>query len=182
MNLHVGIKPILLRAESARQDCPNIVINSPYTDVFKLALSKYRAIDIHLYLLTGVKDKRRIIDIQAVADKEYQSINLKVFENSMFLDGLVDYHCFTGCDSITALAGRRKIKPFVLTCKRLDHMKPFSRLEKYEELPDGCLKEMENFVCFMHGGGRVSEGNVTELRYKIYCQVERLVLTCCGPA
>ena len=29
---------------------------------------------------------------------------------------------------------------------------------------------MENFVCLMYGGGSESEGNVNELRYKIYCQ------------
>ena len=29
---------------------------------------------------------------------------------------------------------------------------------------------MENFICHMYGGGRESEVNVKELRYKIYCQ------------
>ena len=29
---------------------------------------------------------------------------------------------------------------------------------------------MENFICHMYGGGRESEVNVNELRYKIYCQ------------
>ena len=29
---------------------------------------------------------------------------------------------------------------------------------------------MENIICHMYGGGRESEVNVNELRYKIYCQ------------
>ena len=37
----------LLHAENASQDYPNIVINSPDTDVFILALSKCLLIDAH---------------------------------------------------------------------------------------------------------------------------------------
>ena len=129
---------LLLYVENVSQDYPNIVINSPDTDLFILALSKCLSIDAHLYFLTGVKDKRRIIDIKTVADKAYQSIDLESCERSMLLDTLVDYHCFTGCDSISAYAGRGKIEPFVLMCKRLDHIKAFSELGKYEELPDEC--------------------------------------------
>ena len=77
----------------------------------------------------------------------------------MLLDALLGYHCFNGCDSISAFTGRGKIKLFVLMCKRLDHVKGFSKLGKYDEL----LKGMENFVCLMYGGGRESEGNVNEL-------------------
>ena len=68
-------------------------------------------------------------------------------------------------------------------CKRLDHIKAFSKLGKYEELRGECLKEMENFACLMNGGGRESEGNVNESRYKIYfSKVERLALTSYRPA
>ena len=94
---------LLLHAENASQDYPNIFINSPDTDVFILALPKCLSIDVHLYFLTVVKDKRRIIDIEAVADKAYQSIDLESCEKSMLLDALVGYHCFTGCDSVRAL-------------------------------------------------------------------------------
>ena len=85
---------------------------------------------------TGVKDKRRIIDIEAVADKAYHSIDLKNCEKSILLDALVGYDCFTGCDNIR----KRKNQTFVLMCKLLDHIKAFSKLGKYEELPDKCLK------------------------------------------
>ena len=122
---------LLLHVENVSQDCPNIVINSPDTDVFMLALSKCLSIDVHLYFLTGVKYKRRITDIEAVADKTYQSIDLESCERSMLLDTLAGYHCFTGCDNISAFAGKGKIKPFVLMCKRLDHIKAFSKLGKY---------------------------------------------------
>ena len=136
---------LLLHVENANQDYPNIVINSPDTNVFILALSKCLSIDAHLNFLTVVKDKRKIIDIEAVADKAYQSIDLESCEKSVLLDTLVAYHCFTGCDNISAFAGRGKIKPFVLTCKQLDHIKAFSKLGKYGELPDECL----TFSCIM---------------------------------
>ena len=50
-----------------------IVINLPDTNVFTLTLSKSFSIDANLYFLTGVNNKRKIIDIEAVADKAYQS-------------------------------------------------------------------------------------------------------------
>ena len=43
-------------------------------------------------------------------------------------------------DSVSAFAGRGKTKPFVLMCKRPDHIKAFSNLGKYEKLPDQCLR------------------------------------------
>ena len=64
---------LLFHAENASQDYPNIVINSPDTGVFIMVLSKCLLIDAHLYFLTDVKDKRRINDIEAVAEKAYQS-------------------------------------------------------------------------------------------------------------
>ena len=36
-----------------------------------------------------------------------------------------------------------------------------------------CMKVFKgdgNFICLMHGGGKESEGNINELRCKIYCQ------------
>ena len=99
--------------------------------------------------MTGVKDKGRIINKEAVADKEYQSIDLESCVKSLFLDVLVGYHCFIGCDRISAFAERRKIKHFVLMCKRLDHVKAFLKLRKEKELLDECLKELENFVCLV---------------------------------
>lgn len=50
-----------------------IVINLPDTNVFTLTLSKSFSIDANLYFLTGVNNKRKIIDIAAVVDKAYQS-------------------------------------------------------------------------------------------------------------
>ena len=73
-----------------------------------MALPKCLSIDAHLYFLTVVKDKRRVIDIEAVADKAHQSIDLESCEKSMFLDALVGYHCFTGCDSVRALLEKKK--------------------------------------------------------------------------
>ena len=150
---------LLLHVENASQDYLNIVINSPDTDVFILALSKCLSIDAHLNFLTVVKDKRKIIDIEAVADKAYQSIDLESCEKSMLLDTLVAYHCFTGCDNISAFAGRGKIKPFVLICKQLDHIKAFSKLGKYEELPDECL----TFSCIILQNGQTYFKNLAVL-------------------
>ena len=108
-----------------------IVTNLPDTNVFTLTLSKSFSIDANLYFLTGVNNKRKIIDIEAVVDKAYQS-TWKAVKSLRSLTHL--------WDSVSAFAGRGKIKPFVLMCKRPDHIKAFSNLGKYEKLPDQCLR------------------------------------------
>ena len=108
-----------------------IVINLPDTNVFTLALSKSFSIDANLYFLTGVNNKRKIIETEAVVDKAYQS-TWKAVKSLRSLTHL--------WDSVSAFAGRGKTKPFVLMCKRPDHIKAFSNLGKYEKLPDQCLR------------------------------------------
>ena len=59
-----------LRASSAND---NIVICSPDGDVFMIAIAKFEDIPADLYMLTGTKVSRRIIDIKQVADAFFDS-------------------------------------------------------------------------------------------------------------
>ena len=89
-----------------------ITISSSDSDVFMIALSKSRIINPNLYMLTGTKSKRRIININDVKEKWCEKSLPETFTEDMFLDSLIESHCFTGCDRVSAFAGKGKIHLF----------------------------------------------------------------------
>ena len=77
----------------------NIVVKSPDTDVAVLACYFSHKIPSQLYVLIGVKNRKRIIDVRSVAEHHDQAV----------CSALPGLHAFTGCDSVSVLAGRGKI-------------------------------------------------------------------------
>ena len=57
---------MLFHANRASLSFENIIISSPDTDAFITALSKSRIINANLYMLTGTKNKRRIVNVSDV--------------------------------------------------------------------------------------------------------------------
>ena len=163
---------LLLHAKHASQTYENIVISTPDTDVFMIALAKSLDINAELYILTGTKNARRIINITAVAENINHSFNKTSCDKSVFLNALLGFHCFTGCDSISAFAGRRKVKPLMIMCKTESYVAALSILGKYEDFPEESFIHLETFVCHMYGKvvNEAQQCGINHLRYSIYCQ------------
>ena len=162
---------MFLHAKHASQTCSNIVLYTPDTDVFIMALSNVSEIEAHMYMLTGVKNARRIIDVNAVSDNVQETLNKTECCKDQFLDALVGFHCFTGCDTISAFSGRGKLKPLSLMCKSEDYVEAFSALGREVAIDDEAIKKLERFVCHMYGKRPdYSSPNVNILRYALYCQ------------
>ena len=79
---------MLAHAKNASAEYPNIIIRSPNTDVFAIALNASLSIHYsHLYFeRTGTKDKRRIISVSRVRE------NLGALWSATF----IGFHLFTG--------------------------------------------------------------------------------------
>ena len=65
-NHEVADTRILLHAKDASQTYNDVILSSPDTDVFMIALSKLHKIDANLYMLAGIRNKKRIIDLNLV--------------------------------------------------------------------------------------------------------------------
>ena len=78
----------------------NIVIQSPDTDVFIIAISLGHLIEGNLLFHTERGDLQRTIDIQAIQ----LHLGIPVSE------ALIGLHTFTGCDFVSAFYGRGKTK------------------------------------------------------------------------
>ena len=105
---------MLLHAKDAAAHYEDVVISTPDTDVFVLTLSKLSSINANIYMLTGTGDKKRLIDLKAVADNAFLKLNPVDCTKDEFLESLPGFHCFTGCDSTSAFSGRGKLKPLKL--------------------------------------------------------------------
>ena len=119
---------MFLHAKYASSTFDKILISSPDTDVFVIALAKSIEINASLFMLTGVKSKRRIIDINAIADDLYEDSIPLTCSKELFLNSLIGLHCFTGCDTLSAFAGKGKIKPFNLMKTNADYVNIYASL------------------------------------------------------
>ncbi len=75
-------------------------------------------------------------------------------------------HAFTGCDSISALAGKGKRRALKLLMVNSDYVAAFSSLGNTWLVSADLLRKLEEFVCALYGK-RLQ--NVDLLRYQLYC-------------
>ena len=99
-----------------------ILVRSPDTDVFILLLRFVRHINQTVLFDTGTGDKRRLVNVQAVAKDLGDEINL----------ALVALHAFTGCDTTSAFVRRGKVKPLTLLKKHPEFLS-CSRIESWHK-------------------------------------------------
>ena len=159
---------MVLHANHASSTYEKIMISSPDTDVFVICLSVHHLIDANIYFLTGVKSTRRIIDITAVAENIYKSMNVCDASKQSFMESLVGFHSFTGCDTISAFTGRGKTKPLKLMVKDERYVEAFALLGKEIQLTESLVATLEKFVCHMYGWK--GHESLNEIRYCMYCQ------------
>ena len=85
---------IFTHALHASSTNDKIVISSPDTDVFMIAIAKFEDIPADLYMLTGTKNSRRIIDIRRVADAFFDAYcEIDTIDKSKLFKSLLGYHC-----------------------------------------------------------------------------------------
>ena len=98
---------IILHCNDADANLPEssvILVTSPDTYVFILLLRFVRHIKQTVLFDTGTGDKRRLVNVQAVAKDLGDEINL----------ALVALYPFKGCDTTSAFVRRGKAKPLTL--------------------------------------------------------------------
>ena len=154
-----------LHAKHASNSHDRILIASPDTDVFVLCVSLENYIDGRIYFLTGVKNSRRIIDIKAVGENFFTSINVCNAADELFLASIIGFHSFTRCGTVSTFSGRVEAKPLKLMIKGLRYIEAFSMFDKEITLPDAMVNTLEVFVCHIYGW----KGNdVDNVRCRMY--------------
>ena len=142
------------------------IIHTPDTDVFIIALSCVPKIDGSLFIETGIRDKRRIIDLSAIKE----SLKTQIPDNTGYsiedlLNAPPGLHSFTGCDSVSSMAGKGKAKALKLMMTSSKFV-TFVHLGEVEDLQEEDFESVEKFTCRLYCS---SQENINNVRYKIYC-------------
>ena len=159
---------MFVHAKSASITYEKVLISSPDTDVLLIALSKCSEINARLYMLTGTGSKKRIIDIDEVADGLHWEFGLDICSKEQLLKSMIGLHWFTGCDTVSAFASKGKVKPLNLMKTNSDYVSLFCSLGEDEHVNDDLYKDIEKFVCHLYG--KKNESSINNLRYHLYCQ------------
>ena len=86
-----------------------------------------------------MRNSRQIIDIGVVVENIDQNLNLCESPKESLLSAFVGFHSFTGCDTVSAFAGRGKIKPLMLMMKSKDYVEMFASFGSGIEMDDSLI-------------------------------------------
>ena len=156
---------ILHAKHTADNNYGAVVIDTPDTDEFIIALMHSCHANGTWDIKTGMRNKRRFINLESVKDKLMARYNNDKNVSDM-CDALVSYHAFTGCDSVSAFCGRGKVKPLKVLFNNNDFVSTFQILGSHWQFPEDFIPKIETFVCKMYGK---ASSEVNEARYKMYC-------------
>ena len=135
-----------------------VVICSEDTDVFIMSLAFQDRIGAQLFQKCGTRTRKRIVDIQKIAD----AIGADVCR------GLIGMHAYTGCDTVSAFAGKGKAKALKLLVNDKAHQEMFIELGQEWNLSQELLEKLEAFTCLLYAP-KTSSNQVNNLRYHLFC-------------
>ena len=147
-----------------------ITVSSPDTDVFMIMLSKVTEMNGLLFMLSGTGYKRRINDINSVAEDIYENKNETFYTKKQVMKALLWFHCFTWCDIVSSFAGHGKLKPLKVLLKNSEYIHSFSSLGEDIEFDKETSKKLKGFALHVYGKKPTFSISMNDLWYSIYCQ------------
>ena len=126
-----------------------VVIHADDTDVFILLLG-YSNVLSNTHMKVGKGCKSRIIDIYKVKAASTSNLHTPI-SSQEFCRSLIGIHAFTGCDSISALAGKGKRKAPKQLLANSDYVAAFSNLGNAWIVSGHLLSKPQEFVCALYG-------------------------------
>ena len=103
------------QSNDASQSKDTVAITFEGTDVFWIAISKADITGVSIYMKRDTQNRTRFVDITDI------STNLGI-DLSQSIPGI---HALTGCDSVSAFAGKRKVAALQVLCKHPSFQKAF---------------------------------------------------------
>ncbi|KAL2104338.1 hypothetical protein ACEWY4_001206 [Coilia grayii] len=131
---------LFLHCKHAADYSSHIVVSSPDTDVFILALALSQEIGAHLYFHTGTGLQTRTIEVQRI----HQELG------SAVCDALIGLHCFTGCDTVSSLYGVGKVKAVKTLLSSTEHCHTFQQMGKCFDVNPHLYEPVEAFTCELY--------------------------------
>ena len=147
---------LLHAAHAARAGYPAVIVTSEDTDVFILLLAFSSSIDAILLQKCGSQTRTRLVDIRRVAAAVGEGV----------CEALIGLHAFTGCNTVSAFAGKGKVKALKMVKADDDAREVFCLLGQNWELPLSLSSQVEKFTCELYSSGII---HVNDARYNLFC-------------
>ena len=125
------------------------IIYAENTDVLVLILSHSNTLDA-AYMKAGRGSKSRIINIKSVRDQIAKDLPPGTSLQD-FLKSLIGLHALTGCDNVSAFAGKGKSKAFKMLMKNGKYVRAFMNIGISWNVSSKLFSVIEEFVCDLHG-------------------------------
>ena len=152
---------VLLHSKhAADQGYKAVIIAADDTDILIMALSLGHNLQCPIYQRRGTSAHCQYIDIRGVASQHGIDV----------CTSLIGIHAFTGCDSVSAFAGKGKVKPI----KKMSNFRQcFGELGQTFDVTEQQFKEMEAFTCRLYLSEKTDCTDINECRYLMFCGEKR---------
>ena len=128
------------------------------TDVFVMGLAVENQIGIHLFQRFGVKGHARVYDLKKIAAAMGKTL----------CKALPALHAFTGCDTVSAFAGKGKVSALKLVMGNQDLQDVFSELGQNWQVSGEMKSKVEAFTSRWYAP-KSSAKQINDLRYHLFC-------------
>ena len=128
------------------------------TDVFILWVSFKYLIPSSIVFKCGTQTRVRYISITSIVQAIGQNL----------CSSLLGMHAYTGCDTVSAFAGRGKIGALWIVKEQRYFQEMFDLLGVEWEFSDNLFQMLQNFTCRMYSS-RPGTNSINELRYRLFC-------------
>lgn len=150
---------LLLHASHAsKEGYTSVMICSEDTDVFIMSVAFASEIPSSLFIKCGSKNRTKVIDVNRVAN----------VCGSDVCKAVIGMHAYTGCDSVSAFAGRGKAQALKLVISDKQTRETFTEVGEEWELSPDLLKRLEAVTCKLYAS-KTTTTTVNELRYQLFC-------------
>ena len=149
---------ILHAVHAARSRFASVVVVSEDTDVLILLLAFKSSISSSLFIKCGSQTRVKYIDVSRVVE----SIGANICRS------LPGFHAFTGCDTVSAFAGRGKVSGYRIVSRSAEFQGIFQQLGTEWDLSDHLYCSLEKFTCSVYCSNP-GTSDINELRYRLFC-------------
>ena len=134
------------------------IIIADDTDVLVLSLGFSKDIPCPVYQKCGTQNRTRFLDITKLCQSLGESV----------AGALIGMHAFTGCDTVSAFAGRGKMGTFKRLKSDRTYQEAFLELGRAWTVSDELFKKLEEITCHMYVPSTQTT-DVNLLRYQLFC-------------
>lgn len=149
---------LLHAAHAAASGSSAVVICSEDTDVFILCVAFCERVGTQLFLKCGTQTRIHLIDINKICAAVGPDV----------CKALIGMHSFTGCDTVSAFAGKGKLRVLEILKKNSSVRETLTELGNSWAVSPELHTKLEEAVCLLYAP-KPATTNVNLLRYHLFC-------------